>query len=129
MRRVQVVDLGLHHVRAGQLLVGVVHAGRPPAFSDEPVEVEVGTDRRLAVDDEVELDGLDRDHRHEHADQRDLQESLHSRTSHRLYAQYTPIPMTATPTAMSAFHPQPMRPWWTAARPHSAITNGTESRK
>jgi hypothetical protein len=78
------VDLCLDNVRPGQLLVGVVHAGRHPAIGDEPVVGEVRADRRLAVDDEVELDGLDRDGCAQHADQRDLQETLRPRSDHRL---------------------------------------------
>ncbi len=129
MRRIQVVDLGLDDIRTSQLLIRVVDARGHEPLGHEPVIVKIGPDRRLAVDDEVQLDRLDRQDRAEDRDERDQHEPPSAGADHRLYAQYTPIPITATPNTISAFQPQPIPSRSAAARPHRVMTNGTESRK
>ena len=59
VRRIEVVDLRLDHVRTGQLVLGVVDPGVDPALGHELVVVEVRADRSLAVDDPIEEDRLD----------------------------------------------------------------------
>ena len=51
------------------------------------------------------------------------------RHPHRWYAQYTLAAPTRQPNTISTRQPRPTSPRCTAARPHRAITNGTESRK
>ena len=66
---------------------------------------------------------------HEDRDERDQHEPSSAGADHRLYAQYTPIAHHRDPNTISAFQPQPIPSRSAAARPHRAMTNGTESRK
>ena len=85
MRWIEVVDLRLDHVRPGQLVLGVVDPGVEPALGHELVVVEVRADRRLAVDDPIEQDGLDGGERQDDDRQADPQRTQVPARPNRLF--------------------------------------------